>query len=143
MLAAEDNGGVSFENGMKVIHAILPDGTAVKGPWPSHSDNDRPCLIMHFGAPTSSTNTPHPRYVASGLSILDCPACCLSVSGCCSGVEVFRQVYDILGLGWVYAGTTPRHNPSTLTDMPAAPPCPQVICQLLRRIAGLAAPWSP
>lgn len=46
VLSAEDNGGVSFENGMKVIHAILPDGTAVKGPWPSHSDNDRPCLIM-------------------------------------------------------------------------------------------------
>lgn len=27
----EENGGVDFESGMKVIHAVLPDGTAVKG----------------------------------------------------------------------------------------------------------------
>ena len=46
-----ENGDVSFEAGMKVIHAILPDGSTVKG------------------------------------------------------VEVFRRVYDVIGLGWVYAAT--------------------------------------
>ena len=47
----EDHGGIDFETAMGRIHAVLPDGTAIKN------------------------------------------------------VEVFRSVYEILGIGWIYAVT--------------------------------------
>ena len=87
----EANAGISFEAAMERIHAVLPDGTIVTGEGAACVDRRGDLSAFppkHTLAPCDDSR----------------PLPCLCPRPA-ADVEVFRRLYEQVGLGWVYAVT--------------------------------------
>ena len=123
----EANAGINFEAAMERIHAVLPDGTVVTGEWGGvgwrgvgvgwrgwgwglaragrRQGPPEPRAGAHRRSAECLAHPPaRPPWSLPDLQ-QTCPHAPCPSPAAAADVEVFRRLYEEVGLGWVYAVT--------------------------------------